>query len=69
MVRLFQNVRVCMVFTPNAVGHQQTGHDRQEFLKTRWQLSWFLLPIWNFVSINLQCSICALKNKLYVNLK
>lgn len=60
MVYLFQNV--CIVFTQNAVGHHWTGHDRQEFVKTIWQLSWFLLPVWKFVvSMNLQRSVCVFK--------
>jgi hypothetical protein len=62
MVYLFQNV--CIMFTQNAVGHHWIGHDRQKFVKTIWQLSWFLL-LWNFVvSMNLQHSVCALKSEL-----
>jgi hypothetical protein len=65
---LFQNV--CIVFTQNAVGCHQTGHDMQEYVKTIWQLSWFLPFVWNFVvSMNLQHSVCALKNELYMYLK
>jgi hypothetical protein len=65
---LFQNV--CIVFTQNVVGCHQTGHDMQEFVKTVWQLSWFLPFVWNFVvSINLQHSVCALKSELYMYLK
>lgn len=63
MVYRFQNV--CIVLAQNAMGHHWTGHDRQESVKTYGKLSWFLHTVWNFVvSMNLQCSVCALKSEL-----
>lgn len=63
MVYRFQNVYI--VFAQNAVGPHWTGHDRQESVKTYGKLSWFFAYCLEFVvSINLQCSVCALKNEL-----